>query len=241
MSASYPTSVKAFSNRSAGQTIASAHLNDVQDEVNAVETALVNGPIKPAGGSNAAPPYAFNNNATTGLYSSGASALELATGGVKALGIDSTQFIDSPTQPRCAAYNNAVLSVADVTATALALNSEDYDTAAMHDTVTTNSRVTVPTGGDGLYLIVGFTTFAADVDGVRQLAIRKNGVTSLRSTASPVNSGAATVVAMSVQVIVALVATDYVELVATHSAGNALNVGSASRESASSLDVVKLW
>lgn len=241
MSASYPTSVKAFTTRSAGQTVASAIVNDLQDEVNAVETALVNGPIKPAGGGVGAPPYAFANNATTGLYSSGANALELATGGVKALGIDSTQFIDSPTQPRCAAYNSAVLSVADVTATALALNSEDYDTAAMHDTVTNNSRITVPVGGDGLYLIVGFTTFAADVDGVRQLSIRKNGVTALRTVTSAVNSGAASGVSIPVMVIVALVATDYVELVATHSAGNALNVGSANRETASSLDVVKLW
>lgn len=43
--ASYPNSVKSFASRSAGQTIASAHVNDLQDEVNAVETALVTGPI----------------------------------------------------------------------------------------------------------------------------------------------------------------------------------------------------
>jgi hypothetical protein len=39
--ASYPTSAKSFTSRSAGQTIGAAHMNDVQDEINAIETALV--------------------------------------------------------------------------------------------------------------------------------------------------------------------------------------------------------
>lgn len=43
--ASYPNSVKSFASRSPGQVIGSAHINDLQDEVNAVESALVNGPI----------------------------------------------------------------------------------------------------------------------------------------------------------------------------------------------------
>lgn len=43
MSASYPTSVKTFTSRSAGQVIASATTNDLQDEVNAIESGLLNG------------------------------------------------------------------------------------------------------------------------------------------------------------------------------------------------------
>jgi hypothetical protein len=41
--ASFPVSVKTFATRSAGQTIGSAHVNDLQDEVNAIEDNLVNG------------------------------------------------------------------------------------------------------------------------------------------------------------------------------------------------------
>jgi hypothetical protein len=41
MSASFPTSVKTFTSRSAGQAIGSAHINDLQDEVAAVETVLL--------------------------------------------------------------------------------------------------------------------------------------------------------------------------------------------------------
>lgn len=43
MSASYPTSVKSFTTKTAGQTIASAHTNDLQDETVAVEGGLLNG------------------------------------------------------------------------------------------------------------------------------------------------------------------------------------------------------
>jgi hypothetical protein len=45
MSASYPSAIKTFAARSAGQTIDPSHVNDLQDEVNAIETALVTGPI----------------------------------------------------------------------------------------------------------------------------------------------------------------------------------------------------
>lgn len=41
--ASYPSSVKSFSTKLAGQTVASAHINDIQDEIVAVEGALLNG------------------------------------------------------------------------------------------------------------------------------------------------------------------------------------------------------
>jgi len=41
--ASFPTSVKSFTTRNAGDTIQGAHVNDLQDEVNAIESTFVNG------------------------------------------------------------------------------------------------------------------------------------------------------------------------------------------------------
>jgi hypothetical protein len=41
--ASYPGAVKTFTNRSAGQTIEAAHMNEVQDEINAIESGILNG------------------------------------------------------------------------------------------------------------------------------------------------------------------------------------------------------
>src|SRR5690554_4313643 len=41
MPASFPTSVKTFATRNPGNTSASAHINDLQDEVAAIETHLI--------------------------------------------------------------------------------------------------------------------------------------------------------------------------------------------------------
>ena len=43
MAASYPGAVKTFASRSAGQTIDASHVNDLQDEVAAIEDGLLNG------------------------------------------------------------------------------------------------------------------------------------------------------------------------------------------------------
>lgn len=46
--ASYPTSVKTFTTRLAGDTIQPGHMNDVQDEINAIETDLLAAEVSPA-------------------------------------------------------------------------------------------------------------------------------------------------------------------------------------------------
>lgn len=43
MPASYPTNVKSFTTKNSGDSIQAAHVNDLQDEVVAVETDLKNG------------------------------------------------------------------------------------------------------------------------------------------------------------------------------------------------------
>ncbi len=57
MAASYPGAVKTFVSRTPGQVIGSAHINDLQDEVNAIEAGLLNG-TAPLTSSNAS--VAFN-------------------------------------------------------------------------------------------------------------------------------------------------------------------------------------
>ena len=44
MAASYPTSAKTFAFKKNGDVISASHINDVQDEVTAIETALIAGP-----------------------------------------------------------------------------------------------------------------------------------------------------------------------------------------------------
>ena len=51
--------------------------------------------------------------------------------------------------PSCNVYNNANISIATGTNTALTFNSERYDNAAMHSTSSNTQRITAPTGGGG--------------------------------------------------------------------------------------------
>lgn len=65
MAASYPNSVKTFATRSAGQTIDPSHVNDLQDEVSAIEDGLLNG-TAPVTSSNLTVTGALNSTVTIG-------------------------------------------------------------------------------------------------------------------------------------------------------------------------------
>jgi hypothetical protein len=203
MAASFPTSTKSFSTKTDGpsQVISASHINDLQDEVVAVENEL--GRV------------------------------------FAAISVDATNFVDSSTQPRCSAYNTTTQSLSDNTLTALALNAEDFDVGTMHDTVTANTRMTIPTGGDGLYLITGQATFATNATGVRDAYVKKNGTTYLSFARG--NGNASGLAVVTVSVIAVLAAADYVELWGRQNSGGALNSGDATRETSNILQIVKLW
>lgn len=57
-------------------------------------------------------------------------------------------------------YHSTTQSVNDATSTALTFDTEAYDTDAFHD-AGTPTRLTCPSGKDGVYLLVGGTTMAA--------------------------------------------------------------------------------
>jgi hypothetical protein len=176
-----------------------------------------------------------------GLYSSGTDKLDFATAGAKAMGINAQGQIDSPTQFRTSAYRNTTQSIGTGSFTSVQLNAEDYDVGTMHDPVTNNTRITIPTGGGGLYLIVGRFAFAANSTGVRAGKLLKNGATALAQS-NINNAGAADAVALSVVSTAVLAAADYIELqVYQNSAGN-LDAGHATnRELQCDLQVIRLW
>ena len=91
----------------------------------------------------------------------------------------------------CSAYHNTTQTVPDNTAKALALNSEGWDTAGLHDTVTNNSRIYLVAGQK--YHIEGWVQWdGADTgSGRREAYVRKNGTTELwgRSTMRQTTTG----------------------------------------------------
>ena len=88
-------------------------------------------------------------------------------------------------QPAVRAYNSGNVAVSATTWTTVTCDSERFDTDTMHSTSSNTGRLTVPTNGDGLYLIganieVGPASgsFSTSV-GVR---IRLNGATVIAET-----------------------------------------------------------
>ena len=76
----------------------------------------------------------------------------------------------------CRVYKSANQTVANGNNDVLTFNSEVYDTDGFHDTSTNNSRITIPTGFDGYYLVLANAVSDADASNHTgaNLMIRKN-------------------------------------------------------------------
>ena len=130
--------------------------------------------------------------------------------------------------PAARAYHNASQSIPNAALTALALNSERWDTDAMHDNVTSNSRLTVKTAG--WYVVTAAVEFAANATGIRQLKLLLNGATPLAVLSQPASTGGN----FTRQVVVTayyFALTDWVEMEVFQDSGGALNVNSAAQYS----------
>ena len=144
-------------------------------------------------------------------------------------------------QPRCWAINSTTQSVPDSAWTALTLDSEIFDVGSMHSTVTNKSRITIPTGQGGLYLVIAQAGFDLNATGIRQLAIRYNGASRLWSVTQAGHAVGADSQTLQASAIYSVSAADYFEAVAYQTSGGALNVGSGASQYAASLQVVRLW
>ncbi len=129
-------------------------------------------------------------------------------------------------KPMCRVYNNASINIATATNTALTFNSERYDVGGMHSTSVNTSRITIPTGGGGVYHLGGCVVFASNATGVRAVWLMLNGATRIVQQAQPASS--ATDQAITVSCDYKLAAADYVELFVFQSSGGILAVNSTS-------------
>jgi hypothetical protein len=143
------------------------------------------------------------------------------------LKINSAGIQSLPKQPACRAYRTTAQSIPDSTWTSIAFDAENFDTQNMHDNVTNNTRITIPPGGDGIYLIAAGIGFAANGTGIRGVRFYKNGTTII-AAANTANPGAAYVGRVVLTTVESLVAGDYVEVQAWQNSGAALNTLSGS-------------
>ena len=124
-------------------------------------------------------------------------------------------------KPHCRVYNSANQSVATATFTTITHNSERFDVGGMHSTVTNTSRITIPTGGGGRYLIGAGLFWAANATGQRAITILLNGTTRIvydnRAAVAAVES------VHQVTTLYNLAAGDYIEMSVYQNSGGNLN------------------
>lgn len=115
-------------------------------------------------------------------------------------------------RPACVVTHNANQTVANGATGALALNTEQFDNASMHDTVTNNSRVTIRRAG--LYAIAAGTGID-NMNGVN-IFIRLNGSTNILTLEAFAGSN---LTAAYNNRLYSFAAGDYIEIVAANGSG----------------------
>jgi hypothetical protein len=132
-------------------------------------------------------------------------------------------------KPMCRVYHNASQNIATATWTSVLCNSERYDIGGMHSTTTNTSRITVPTGGAGVYHIGGQVRFATNATGIRAIRLLLNNTTSIGQRNSTATSTDPCHIGIACDY--KLAAGDYVEVQVYQSSGGILAVDSSSAES----------
>jgi hypothetical protein len=124
------------------------------------------------------------------------------------------------------ATKTAAQTLTNNTGTILTWNAERFDTDGFHDNSTNNSRMTIPAGKGGKYLVVA-SAYWVTGSGYRELNVLKNGsIVNYFYTVIDVTYGF-----QNISTIVDCVATDYLELRGFQDSGGNLNVNSGAENS----------
>lgn len=118
--------------------------------------------------------------------------------------------------------NSGVQSISTATWTSLTFDTEEFDTDAFHSTVTNTSRLTVPSGKGGKYLIGGVFSWAGNANGTRNGRIYLNNTTRLIDVGWPPHTTAAAQ-RFPIMTVYDLAVADYVELQVFQDSGGSLN------------------
>lgn len=128
-------------------------------------------------------------------------------------------------KPSARVYHNTTQSIASGSYTALVFNSELYDGAGMHSTVSNTGRLTVPAGAGGVYSIGGCVELddSAGNPVRRGIQIRVNGATVIARDEADRNPSNDAPLAISTEYFLAGAGTSYVELMVMQNSGVSIN------------------
>jgi hypothetical protein len=118
-------------------------------------------------------------------------------------------------------------SLTNNTESAVTFNSEVFDTDGFHDNSTNNSRITIPSGKAGKYLLTAQISFAANATGARVVKFKKNGSDFMLGNVIAAAPATDFTVINNSTLVNASVG-DYFEVFALQSSGGSLNLNFSS-------------
>ena len=125
----------------------------------------------------------------------------------------------------CVLTNSANINLANNTTVTLTWNQEVLDTDAFHSTSSNTSRITIPAGKAGKYLVTSKVQYTSNSNGRRIVQITKNGANAWDfESASP----GSTDLQLQGVAIIDLAVADYVETTAWQNSGSTLDAQNAS-------------
>lgn len=137
--------------------------------------------------------------------------------------------IDPGDEMRAKVYKSASQVIANNTLTDVTWDSEDFDLGGLHSTSSNTERITVPTGGDGIWLLVATGSWEGRnaVGGRTAVQIFKNGTTRIgiaEETPDAASGDGNLGTTYSAVAIVPLVAGDYVNVKVQQNSGGDLDL-----------------
>ena len=131
------------------------------------------------------------------------------------------------TLPRCRATRTANQSVGNASDTPITLPTEDVDSDGFHSTSVNTSRLTIPTGMGGTYMVSGNITWESNATGLRFcFPLLNGGGYNAEGVAHAAANGTAT--RQSFSTLMELAAGDYIEVAGRQTSGANRNVTKAS-------------
>ena len=121
-------------------------------------------------------------------------------------------------------YKTATQSIAHSTSVFMTWENEYLDTNAFHSTSTNTSRITIPTGKAGVYLVFANIVWASNATGQRSVHIWKNGAALFSSDIAVENNPNTTgSQAQNLMLFANCSVADYLEVRVTQNSGGNLN------------------
>jgi len=124
----------------------------------------------------------------------------------------------------CIVYNSANQTISNNTETVVTFNSEILDTDGYHSTSSNTSRITIPAGKAGKYLVFAWVTFVNNTSGYRQAQIIVNGQTGTPNRVANSSGSSGNNLTLNPTGAAILAEGDYVELELYQNSGGNLDI-----------------